>query len=92
MLEIPSGRVCLLQDAGALLALVLPERALRLDHVPVGTSGPAGASGEGRWSGTGRWIDLATGTIDALPLERSADGWTLPGGRSCKAPALIVIG
>ncbi|HXH82506.1 MAG TPA: metallophosphoesterase [Candidatus Tectomicrobia bacterium] len=86
LVEMPSGRVCLLEGTGGLLAVVLPERPLRLDRVPATASAASGRCG------TGRWIDLASGTISALPWERTEDGWALPGGRGCEAPALMVLG
>ena len=85
LVEIPSGRVCVLEGPGELLALVLPERPLRLNRLPRGERGPAGSSG------IGRWIDLATGVVTALTWERAPDEWELPVGPACEQPALLYL-
>jgi Icc-related predicted phosphoesterase len=80
--EVPSGRILTLGRPNELFALILPERGLSIDRIPVGSRDV----GEG---GVGRSINLDSGGITRVRWRRVGDGIELPGGIGCQIPTLM---
>jgi predicted phosphodiesterase len=80
--EIPNGKIFALRRPTELLALVAPERTLRLDQVRA--AAPAATR-----SGTAKVVDLATGSVSRRRWERRGEGLAIDGGVACAVPTLI---
>ncbi len=83
--DVTSARICTAARGGELVALVLPQRKVRVDRVPAGAR-DAGAGG------TARCVDLGTGRITRVPWRRAGEHLELKGGLACATPTLICLG
>jgi hypothetical protein len=79
----PSARVATMARGSTLMALVLPDRKVRVDRV----------ASPGRLSsgGTARCVDLGTGRITQTGWRSVDGGLVLDGGLACAVPTLIVF-
>jgi hypothetical protein len=80
--EVPSGRICTVLRADELLALVLPERKIFVDHVR--SFSPFDGSG-----GVAKAVDLETGRVIRMPWRRAAADLEFIDGLACAKPMLI---
>jgi predicted phosphodiesterase len=81
--EMPSARIVTLARSSTLMALVLPDRKVRVDRVTsLGPLPPGGAA---------RCVDLGTGRITQTGWRSVDGGLVLDGGLACAVPTLIAF-